>query len=194
MLGPLLSTYLRPYRTWLCGVVVLQFVSTLSELSLFNLNGEIIDNGIALGAPGFILQIGITMLGVSLLKICATVTAVYCAADVAMGFGRDVRAAVFSHVGSFSSLEVSRFGTPSLITRNTNDVQQVQMLVLAGGTMLAGTPIMMFGGVVMALREDVGLSWLLLVSVPALLVPLGALISRMMPCYRRMQTCVDVVN
>ena len=194
MLGPLLSTYLRPYRTWLCGVVVLQFVSTLSELSLFNLNGEIIDNGVALGDPGFILQIGITMLGVSLLKICATVTAVYCAAYVAMGFGRDVRAAMFSHVGSFSSLEVFRFGTPSLITRNTNDVQQVQMLVLAGGTMLAGTPIMMFGGVVMALREDVGLSWLLLVSVPALLVPLGALISRMMPCYRRMQTCVDMVN
>lgn len=194
MLGPLLSTYLRPYRTWLCGVVILQFVSTLSELSLFNLNGEIIDNGVALGDTSFILQVGITMLGVSLLKICATATAVYCAAYVAMGFGRDVRAAMFSHVGSFSSLEVSRFGTPSLITRNTNDVQQVQMLVLAGGTMLAGTPIMMFGGVVMALREDVGLSWLLLVSVPALLVPLGALISRMMPRYRRMQTCVDMVN
>jgi len=194
MLVRLLSTYLQPYRSWLCGLVILQLVSALSELSLFNLNGEIIDNGVARGDTSFILQVGLTMLGVALLKICVTVAAVYCAAYVAMGFGRDVRAAMFSRVGSFSSLEVSRFGAPSLITRNTNDIQQVQMLVLAGGTMLAGAPVMMLGGVVMALREDVGLSWLLLVSVPALLVPLGVLISRMMPRYRLMQTCVDTVN
>ena len=120
--------------------------------------------------------------------------AVYFGARAAMGFGRDVRAAVFHRVGSFSSREVARFGAPSLITRNTNDVQQVQMLVLLSCTLMATAPIMMVGGVIMALREDVGLSWLLVVSVPALLISVGVVISRMLPSYRVMQVRIDAVN
>ena len=190
----LLRTFLRPYRTWLLGVVVLQFVSTLAALYLPSLNADIIDNGVARGDSGYITRAGIVMLAVALVQIGATVAAVYCGARTAMGVGRDVRAAVFHRVGSFSSREVARFGAPSLITRTTNDVQQVQMLVLLTCTLMVSAPLMMVGGVIMALREDVGLSWLLLVSVPALLVSLGVVISQMLPSYRVMQVRIDSVN
>ena len=190
----LLRTFLRPYRTWLLGVVVLQFVSTLAALYLPSLNADIIDNGVARGDTGYITRAGIVMLAVALVQIGATVAAVYCGARTAMGVGRDVRAAVFHRVGSFSSREVARFGAPSLITRTTNDVQQVQMLVLLTCTLMVSAPLMMVGGVIMALREDVGLSWLLLVSVPALLVSLGVVISQMLPSYRVMQVRIDSVN
>ena len=169
----LLRTFLRPYRTWLLGVVVLQFLATLAALYLPSLNADIIDNGVALGDTGYIARAGLVMLAVTLVQIAATVVAVYFGARAAMAFGRDVRAAVFHQVGSFWSREVARFGAPSLITRNTNDVQQVQMLVLLSCTLMVTAPIMMVGGVTMALREDVGLSWLLVVSVPALLVSGG---------------------
>ena len=194
MLLRLLRTFLRPYRKWLAWVVVLQFLATLAALYLPSLNADIIDNGIARGDTGYIMRAGLIMLAVTLVQIAATVVAVYFGARAAMGFGRDVRAAVFHRVGSFSSREVARFGAPSLITRNTNDVQQVQMLVLLSCTLMATAPIMMVGGGIMALREDVGLSWLLVVSVPALLISVGVVISRMLPSYRVMQVRIDAVN
>ena len=194
MLLRLLRTYLRPYRTWLAWVVVLQFLATLAALYLPSLNADIIDTGVALGDTGYITRAGLVMLAVTLVQIAATVLAVYFGARAAMGFGRDLRAAVFHRVGSFSSREVAHFGAPSLITRNTNDVQQVQMLVLLSCTLMVTAPIMMVGGVFMALREDVGLSWLLVVSVPALLVSVGVVISRMLPSYRVMQVRIDAVN
>ena len=194
MLLRLLRTFLRPYRKWLAWVVVLQFLATLAALYLPSLNADIIDNGVARGDTGYITRAGLIMLAVTLVQTAATVVAVYFGARAAMGFGRDVRAAVFHRVGSFSSREVARFGAPSLITRNTNDVQQVQMLVLLSCTLMATAPIMMVGGVIMALREDVGLSWLLVVSVPALLISVGVVISRMLPSYRVMQVRIDAVN
>ena len=194
MLLRLLRTFLRPYRKWLAWVVVLQFLATLAALYLPSLNADIIDNGVARGDTGYITRAGLIMLAVTLVQIAATVVAVYFGARAAMGFGRDVRAAVFHRVGSFSSREVARFGAPSLITRNTNDVQQVQMLVLLSCPLMATAPIMMVGGVIMALREDVGLSWLLVVSVPALLISVGVVISRMLPSYRVMQVRIDAVN
>ena len=190
----LLRSFLQPYRTWLLGVVGLQFAATLAALYLPRLNADIIDNGVARGDTGYIVRAGLMMLGVALVQIAATGAAVYCGARTAMGLGRDVRAAVFHRVGSFSSREVARFGAPSLITRTTNDVQQVQMLVLLSCTLMVAAPIMMVGGVIMALREDVGLSWLVAVSVPALVVSLGFVISRMLPSYRAMQARIDVVN
>ena len=194
MLLRLLQTFLRPYRTWLLGVAGLQFVATIAALFLPSLNADIIDNGVARGDTGYIARTGLVMLAVALVQIAATVAAVYCGARTAMGLGRDVRAAVFHRVGSFSSREIARFGAPSLITRNTNDVQQVQMLVLLSCTLMVSAPIMMAGGVIMALREDIGLSWLLGVSVPALLAGLGVVIYRTIPSFRLMQVRIDAVN
>ncbi len=194
MLLRLLRTFLRPYRRWLLGVAGLQFVATIAALFLPSLNADIIDNGVARGDTGYIARTGLVMLAVALVQIAATVAAVYCGARTAMGLGRDVRAAVFHRVGSFSSREITRFGAPSLITRNTNDVQQVQMLVLLSCTLMVSAPIMMAGGVIMALREDIGLSWLLGVSVPALLAGLGVVIYRTIPSFRLMQVRIDAVN
>ncbi|MFI7575145.1 ABC transporter ATP-binding protein [Micromonospora sp. NPDC049497] len=194
MLMRLLRTFLRPYQRPLAAVVLLQFVGTIASLYLPSLNADIIDLGVARGDTGYIVRTGGWMLAVSLVQIVCSIAAVYLGARTAMGFGRDVRAAVFRHVNRFSAREVARFGAPSLITRNTNDVQQVQMLVLMSCTMLVAAPIMSVGGVVMALREDVGLSWLMLVSVPVLAVALGLIIRRMVPQFRLMQTRIDTVN
>ncbi|MFU8852105.1 ABC transporter ATP-binding protein [Micromonospora sp. SL1-18] len=194
MLIRLLRNHLRPYRRLLAAVVAFQFVGTMASLYLPSLNAEIIDRGVAVGDTGQILRTGGWMLLVSLLQIACSITAVYLGAKTAMSFGRDVRGAIFSHVNRFSAREVARFGAPSLITRNTNDVQQVQMLVLLTCTMLVAAPIMSIGGVVMALREDVGLSWLMLVSVPVLAIALGLLIRKMVPTFRLMQTRIDTVN
>ncbi|GAA4972342.1 ABC transporter ATP-binding protein [Kineococcus glutinatus] len=194
MLLRLLRTHLRPHRRALVAVVLLQLVGTLASLYLPSLNAHIIDRGVVRGDSALILSTGSWMLLVSLVQIACSVAAVRLGSAAAMGFGRDVRSAVFSHVQRFSAREVSRFGAPSLITRTTNDVQQVQMLVLTSCTMLVTAPIMCVGGVVMALREDVGLSWLLLVSVPALVLSVGALVRRMVPGFRAMQSCIDAVN
>ncbi len=190
----LLRTYLRQYRAWLLGVLVFQLVATIASLSLPRLNADIIDNGIAQGDTAYIARIGVVMLAVALVQIAGTIAAVYFGARTSMGVGRDVRAAVFRRVGSFSSREVARFGAPSLITRNTNDVQQVQMLVLLGCTLMVTAPIMMLGGVVMAISEDAGLSWLLLVAVPVLAVSMTLVIMRMVPGFRAMQKRIDTVN
>ena len=190
----LLRTYLRRYRGWVVGVLAFQLVATIASLFLPRLNANIIDSGIVRGDTAYIVRVGATMLAVVLVQIAGTVAAVYFGARTAMGLGRDVRAAVFRQIGSFSSREVARFGAPTLITRNTNDVQQVQMLVLLGCTMMVTAPIMMLGGVVMAVREDVALSWLVLVAVPALVVSMGVVILRLVPAFRFMQTCIDAVN
>jgi ATP-binding cassette, subfamily B, multidrug efflux pump len=190
----LLRNQLRTYRRPLLAVVLLQFVGTMASLYLPSLNADIIDQGVARGDTDYIVRTGGWMLLVSLVQIVCSIAAVYLGARVAMGFGRDVRANLFGHVNRFSAREVARFGAPSLITRNTNDVQQVQMLVLMSCTMLVAAPIMSVGGVFMALREDIGLSWLMLVSVPVLAIALGAIIRRMVPGFRLMQTRIDTVN
>jgi ATP-binding cassette subfamily B protein len=194
MLLRILKEYLAPYRPQLGLVVLLQFIGTMAALYLPSLNADIIDNGVVQGDTGYIVRTGGMMLAVSLVQILCSTGAVYVGARTAMAFGRDVRAGLFHRVGSFSSREVYQIGAPSLITRNTNDVQQVQMLVLMTCTMMVAAPIMMVGGVLMAMREDIGLSWLLLVCVPALFLAVGAIISRMVPGFRLMQTRIDGVN
>jgi ATP-binding cassette subfamily B protein len=189
-----LKEYLAPYRSQLGLVVLLQFVGTMAALYLPSLNADIIDTGVAQGDTGFIIRTGAVMLAVSLVQILCSTGAVYVGARTAMAFGRDVRAALFHRVGSFSSREVYQIGAPSLITRNTNDVQQVQMLVLMTCTMMVAAPIMMVGGVLMAMREDLGLSWLLAVCVPMLFLAVGFIISRMVPGFRLMQARIDAVN
>jgi ATP-binding cassette subfamily B multidrug efflux pump len=190
----LLRDNLRPYRRHLAVVVAFQLVGTMAALYLPSLNADIIDNGIARGDTGYIVDTGGLMLAISFVQILCSSAAVYVGARLAMGFGRDLRAQLFHRVGSFSSREVSHIGAPSLITRNTNDVQQVQMLVLTSCTLLVSAPITMVGGVILAIHEDVGLSWLLVVSVPALVLSVGFVISQMVPGFRKMQTRIDAVN
>jgi ATP-binding cassette subfamily B protein len=194
MLLEILRTYLRPYKREIGYVMGLQLVATIASLSLPSLNADIIDNGVVLGDSAYIMRMGGWMLAVTLLQIACTIAAVYLGARSAMAFGRDVRSGFFRQVASFSSREVDKFGAPSLITRNTNDVQQVQMLVMMGFTLMVSAPIMMVGGVIMALREDVGLSWLVAAAVPVLVIATGSIISRMVPGFRRMQRYLDDVN
>jgi ATP-binding cassette subfamily B protein len=194
MLRALLAEYLRPYRRLLLGVVGLQLTGTIAALYLPSLNADIIDQGVAHGDTGYIVHTGFWMLAVSLVQITCSVAAVYLGARTAMGFGRDVRAAVFRQVSAFSAREVSHFGAPSLITRNTNDVQQVQMLVVMTCTMMIAAPIMCVGGIVMALRQDVGLSWLIAVAVPVLATLISIIVTRMVPQFRLMQERIDDVN
>jgi ATP-binding cassette, subfamily B, multidrug efflux pump len=194
LLVRLLRTYLVPYRTLLGAVIVLQLFGTLAALYLPSLNADIIDNGVAKADTGYILRTGSMMLAVTLVQVVCSVTAVYFGARTAMGFGRDTRAAIFHQVGAFSSREVTRFGAPSLITRTTNDVQQVQMVVLLTCTLMISAPIMCVGGIIMALRQDIGLSWLIVVSVTVLVAAIALIVSRMVPLFRRMQTRIDILN
>ena len=194
MLIRLVRTYLAPYKSWLTVIVLLQFTGTVAALYLPSLNADIIDFGVARGDTGYILRTGAVMLAVALLQIACSITAVWFSARTAMGFGRDVRARIFERVGSFSQREVQHFGAPSLITRQTNDVQQVQMLVLMSCTLMVAAPIMMVGGVFMAMRENLGLSWLLAVTIPALLGAVAFIVTRMVPSFRVMQERIDEVN
>jgi ATP-binding cassette subfamily B protein len=190
----LLRGHLRPYRRPLLAVVALQLGSTIASLYLPSLNADIIDRGVATGDTGYIMRTGGWMLGVTVLQIACSVAAVWFGARTAMAFGRDVRTSVFSRVGTFSAQEMARFGAPSLITRTTNDVQQVQMLVVMSCTLMIGAPIMCVGGIILALREDVGLSWLVLVCVPVLVLSIGGIVVRMVPQFRAMQVRIDSVN
>jgi ATP-binding cassette, subfamily B, multidrug efflux pump len=194
VLTRLLRTYLRPYRRPLLIVVALQLVSTLASLYLPSLNADIIDKGIAEGDTGYILRTGGWMLAVTALQIICSVAAVYFGARTAMSFGRDVRRSIFHHVGDFSAREMAAFGAPTLITRNTNDVQQVQMLVVMTCTVLVAAPITCIGGVILALREAAGLAWLLMVAIPVLVIAIGLIIRRMVPQFRAMQSRIDTVN
>jgi ATP-binding cassette subfamily B protein len=190
----LLRDYLRPYRRPVAAVILLQLVQTLATLYLPTLNADIIDNGVIRGDTGYIIHTGGIMLAVAFVQIICSVGAVYLGARTAMAVGRDMRQAVFSRVMEFSAREVGRFGTPSLITRTTNDVQQVQMLALMTFTMMVSAPIMCVGGILLALNQDVPLSSLLLVAVPLLAIIVTLIISRMRPLFRLMQERVDGIS
>ena len=194
MLWKLLVRYLRPHWKLLVAVGIFQLAQSIASLYLPALNADIIDEGVATGDTGYILRTGGMMLLITLGQIICAIIAVYFGAKAAMALGRDLRGAVFTRVGEFSEQEVSRFGAPSLITRSTNDVQQVQMLVLTTCTLLVSAPILCIGGVIMAMRQDLGLSWLIAVSVPVLLVGVGLIIVRMVPLFRVMQVRIDTVN
>ena len=194
MLIRLLRTYLRNYKPQLVAVLVLQAAQTIAALYLPSLNADIIDKGVARGDTNYIWSTGGLMLMITLVQIVCAATAVYFGAKAAMGFGRDVRSGIFHQVSDFSAREMGQFGAPSLITRITNDVQQVQMLVLMTCTLLVAAPITAIGGVVMAIREDGGLSWILTVSIPVLVVCILSVVSRMVPQFRKMQERIDTVN
>ncbi|KIZ13745.1 ABC transporter ATP-binding protein [Streptomyces natalensis] len=194
MLVRLARAHLRPYRRSISLIVLLQLIQTLANLYLPTLNADIIDNGVVQGDTGYILRLGGLMLAVTVLQIVCAVVAVYFGARTAMALGRDIRAAVFDRVQSFSAREMGTFGAPSLITRTTNDVQQVQMLVLMTFTMMVSAPIMCVGGVAMALNQDVTLSGTLLVIVPVLGIFVSLIVRRMRPLFRGVQTRIDTVN
>ncbi|MFV0430070.1 MAG: ABC transporter ATP-binding protein [Arachnia sp.] len=193
-LARLINRFVRPYRGWIAIVVVLQTIATAMTLYLPTLNARIIDEGVVLGDTQFIWRTGAVMLVLSLIQAGAQVGAVFFGAKVAMSFGRDVRAALFSRALSFSSRELNTFGAPSLITRSTNDIQQVQMLVLMTLNMLLSAPITMAGGTVMALREDPGLSWIILAAVVVLGIGVGILVANMSPLFEIMQKRIDNLN
>jgi ATP-binding cassette subfamily B multidrug efflux pump len=190
----LLRAQLRPYHRPVAMVVLLQLVQTLATLYLPTLNAEIIDNGVITGDTRYIVRTGGVMIVVTFVQIICSIGAVYLGARTAMAVGRDVRLAVFSRVQDFSARDVGHFGTPSLITRTTNDVQQVQMLALMTFTLMVSAPIMCVGGIIMALNQDVPLSSLLLVVVPVLAIAVGLIIARMRPLFRRMQERIDRIN
>jgi ATP-binding cassette, subfamily B, multidrug efflux pump len=194
MLIRLLRTHLRPYRRQLTLLIGLQGVQAILNLYLPNLNARVIDEGVRLGNTHLIWHLGAWMLAIALVQAGFAVTAVYLGARVAMGFGRDVRNALFSRSIRFSAREVNQLTAPSLITRLTNDVQQVQMLVVMSCTMVLAAPITVIGGVFLALHQNVRMSWLLGASAPVLGISLGLLISRLIPQFRLMQDRLDNVN
>ncbi len=194
MLVGLLRAYLRPYRRPITAVVVLQLFSTIATLYLPTLNAEIIDNGVVKGDTSYILGAGGVMLAVSVVQMACSVGAVYFGSGTAMAFGRDMRREVFGRVQEFSQREFGRFGTPSLITRTTNDVQQVQMLALLSFTLMVSAPIVGVGSIILALNQDVPLSGLLVIVVPLLGVIVSLIVSKMRPLFRLMQGRIDRVN
>ncbi len=190
----LLRTYLRPYSRQVALVIALLTVQAIANLYLPNLNADIINDGVVKGDIGYIVRTGGLMLLVTLLLGVCSVIATYFGARTAMAFGRDVRGAVFRKVTDFSQVETNMFGTPSLITRNTNDVTQVQMVIVLALNVMILAPIMSVGGVIMALREDVPLSSLLVVIIPLMLLVIGLLATRAMPLFRAMQKKIDRIN
>ncbi|WOH19717.1 ABC transporter ATP-binding protein [Paenarthrobacter sp. GOM3] len=194
MLVTLIRRYSKPYLPQIVAVLFFQLASTIATLYLPSLNAKIIDEGVSRGDTDFIWHTGALMLAVALGQVLAAIIAVYFGARVAMAIGRDLRRSVYRQVSSFSAQDVNRFGAPTLITRGTNDVQQVQMLVLMGLNFMVSTPIMCVGGIIMALREDLSLSWLVWVSVPVLVAVVGYLVVRLMPLFRSMQTKIDAIN
>ncbi|CUU60244.1 ATP-binding cassette, subfamily B [Parafrankia irregularis] len=194
MLVRLLRSHLAPYRRPVSLLVALQFTATLAMLYLPTLNADIIDNGVVPGDTGYIFRLGGLMLGVTLVQAACSAAAVLFGARTSMGIGRDLRASVFARVQSFSAREVGRFGAPSLITRATNDVQQVQMVVLMAFTMMISAPIMCLGGIALAVHQDAKLSLLLVVIVPVLTTTVVLIVRRMAPLGRRMQDRLDEVN
>jgi ATP-binding cassette, subfamily B, multidrug efflux pump len=190
----LLRTFLKPYRTPLGLVLLLLLAQAMTSLALPNLNAAIINHGVAKGDVTYIIRTGVVMLVVTVIMGAAAVAAVFWGARTAMAFGRDVRAALFRHVLAFSQAEVNRFGTASLITRNTNDVQQVQMVVLMALNMMILSPVLAIGGIVMAIREDAPLSLVLVVALPLMGAFIGVMLARAMPLFRAMQVKLDAIN
>jgi ATP-binding cassette subfamily B multidrug efflux pump len=194
MLLALLRQHVRPYRRLLTVVAVLQVISTLASLYLPTVNAAIIDDGVAKGDTKTITELGGVMLAVTGLQVLCAIGAVYFGSRAATGFGRDMRSAIFHHVTGFSAAETARFGAPSLLTRTTNDVQQIQLLVQLTCTMLITAPIMSIGGIFMAVHQDAGLSWLLLISVPVLALANYWIVSHLLPIFRSMQRLIDGIN
>lgn len=193
-LRQLLRSHLGPYRAVLLAVVVLQAIQTTATLILPSLNADIIDKGVLTGDNGYIWRVGGVMLAISLVQVVFAAWAVWYGARAAMGFGRDVRRDLFHQVTSYSAREVGTFGAPSLITRITNDVQQVQTLVVMATTMMIAAPLTMVIGMVLAIREDAGLSVVLAIAIPAAVLILGIVIVQMVPAFRLMQVRIDRVN
>jgi len=194
MLINLLQEKLRPYRRLLWIVVVFQAVQSLAGLYLPTLNARIIDRGITQGDTNYIWRVGGLMLLTTLVQVLLSIAAIYFGSRASMAFGRDTRSALFHQVNSFSSREVAHFGAPSLITRITNDVQQVQMLVLTTCTLLVAAPFTAIGGLVLALQQDVNLSWIIVIAVPLVMIILGTVVSKMVPTFRVMQVRIDRIN
>jgi ATP-binding cassette, subfamily B, multidrug efflux pump len=194
MLVALLRQFVRPYRWLVAAVMALQLVSTLASLYLPTVNATIIDDGIAKGDSAAIVRLGVLMFAVTALQVLCAVGAVYFGSRAGLGFGRDLRSAMFHHVTTFSEHETARFGAPTLLTRTTNDVRQIQFLVQMACTVLVAAPIMCVGGIFMAIHQDAGLSWLLLVSVPVLVVANYWIISKTLPLFRSMQRLIDNIN
>lgn len=194
MLIPLLRAHLRPYVREVAAVIALLTLQSIANLYLPNLNADIINNGVVKGDTGYIIRIGGVMLLVTIGQSIVSIVAVYFASRAALSVGRDLRAAVFSRVQDLSTPEVARFGAPSLITRNTNDVQQIQIFMVMGLTMMVAAPIIAIGGVAMALYENAELSLLLLVIVPLMAGIVALLVSRAVPLFRAMQGRIDRIN
>ena len=190
----LLRERLKPYWRQILVVLVLLLVQAIANLYLPTLNADIINNGVLTGDTAYILKTGGLMLLVTLVFVAAAVVAVYWGSKVAMAFGRDVRGALFRRVESFSQAEVNHFGTPSLITRTTNDVQQVQMVVLMMLNVVISAPIMAIGGIIMALRLDVPLSAVIVIAIPVMAVFIGLILSRAIPLFMSMQKKIDRIN
>ena len=194
MLTQILKTYLRPYRNQVYLILLMLLIQAIASLYLPNLNAELINNGVAKGNVGYIWHIGEIMLASSALVMGASVLLAFLAARVAMAFGRDLRTAVFTAVEGFSARELNKFGAPSLITRNTNDVQQVQLVLFMGFTMMIGAPITGVGAIIMAVRSNAKLSSLLLVVVPIMGLLIVLLLRRIIPAFRAMQVKIDRIN
>jgi len=194
VLVSLALSHAKPYRAWILAVFVFQLISTMAALYLPSLNARIIDEGVSSGDTDLIWSIGMLMLGVCVVQVLTAIAGIYFGARTAMAIGRDLRREVYRKVDSLSALELGRFGTATLITRGTNDVQQVQMLVLMTLNFMVSTPIMCIGGIIMALREDAGLSWLVWVSVPVLFAVVGFLVYLLLPLFRLMQDRIDGIN
>ena len=194
MLWTLIRRHLRPYLPHVAAVVVLQLATILATLYLPSLNADIIDNGVATGDTDYIWRVGGLMLVVAMVQVVTAIASVWFGARASMGMGRDIRRSIYTRVDRFSTEEMGRYGAPTLITRATNDVQQVQMLVLMTLNFMVMVPIMSIGGIVMAIQEDPGLSWLVWVSVPVLMVIVSLLVTRLMPLFQRMQDNIDAIN
>ncbi|MEY8015171.1 ABC transporter ATP-binding protein [Mycobacterium servetii] len=194
MLLALLRQYIRPYRRLVAVLMTLQIANTLASLYLPTVNAAIIDDGVSKGDTATIVRLGLVMLFVTGLQVLCSVGATYVGSRTGMGFGRDLRAAVFDHVTTFSERETARFGAPTLLTRSTNDVRQIQYLVQISGTVLVTAPIMCVGGVVMAIDQEAALTWLLLISVPVMAVANYWIMSHMLPLLRGMQRLIDSIN
>ncbi|MEV7639024.1 MULTISPECIES: ABC transporter ATP-binding protein [Actinomycetes] len=194
MLLKLILKHSKPYTGWIIAVVILQLATTVATLYLPSLNARIIDVGVVEADIDYIWRTGGLMLVVALIQVATAVAAVYFGAKTSMSVGRDIRQSVFEKVSTFSAQDVNKFGAATLITRGTNDVQQIQMLTLMALNFMITAPIMSIGGVIMAIREDPGLSWLVWVSVPLVLIVVGLLVIKLMPLFRDMQTRIDGIN
>jgi len=194
VLVKLLLRYLKPAWPLMLVILVFQLAQSIASLLLPTMNADIIDKGVVTGDIDYIWRTGGIMIAVTLVQVTCTIIAVYFGSRLAMGLGRDLRAALFDRVVDFSQREVGQFGAPSLITRNTNDVQQAQMLVQMGSTLMVSAPMLAIGGVIMALRQDAGLSWLMAVSIPILLIMVALIVTRMVPSFQKMQVRIDRVN